>query len=324
MLNKKKEHPLEKTKLHPRNKHRGRYDFKQLIVCCPELAQFVKLNDYDDESVDFFNPAAVKALNKALLKYFYDVDNWDIPNNYLCPAIPGRADYIHHIADLITNNFDINDGKIPTGNKIICLDIGVGANCVYPIIGNKEYGWSFIATDIDTTAIKAASKIAASNSSLKGKIEFRLQPNPKEIFSGIIQKDELIDFSICNPPFHSSAAEAQKASIRKLRNIKDKKITKPILNFGGQNNELCYEGGEKKFIQNMIYQSKQFSNSCLWFSTLVSKQSSMKNAFESLKKVGASEVKTKTMGQGNKTSRILVWTFLNPEQQKKWMKIRWE
>ena len=133
------------------NKHRERYDFKVLIEACPELENFVAPNAYNDDSIDFANPDAVKMLNKALLKQYYDIENWDIPADYLCPPIPGRADYIHHIADLLCSN---NYGKIPTGSKIKCLDIGVGANCVYPIIGNKEYGWSFIGSEIDTTAIE--------------------------------------------------------------------------------------------------------------------------------------------------------------------------
>jgi len=166
MLHKKKEYPKEKSSLHPRNRHRERYDFKQLIESCPELAQFVKINIYNDESIDFSDPEAVKMLNKALLKRYYEIDNWNIPQNYLCPPIPGRADYIHHIADLLCSN---NYGKIPTGEKIKCLDIGVGANCVYPIIGNKEYGWSFIGSDIDPVAIGSATKIIELNPSLKRK-----------------------------------------------------------------------------------------------------------------------------------------------------------
>ena len=66
----KREHPKIKVELHPRNKHRERYNFKELIGSLPELAQFVKLNDYDDESIDFFNPNAVKMLNKARSKHF--------------------------------------------------------------------------------------------------------------------------------------------------------------------------------------------------------------------------------------------------------------
>jgi 23S rRNA (adenine1618-N6)-methyltransferase len=310
----------EKSGLHPRNKHRERYDFKLLTDSCPELDQFVKLNIYGDESIDFFNPEAVIMLNKALLKHYYRIDYWDIPENYLCPPIPGRADYIHHIADLLyRNDPGFLKSKIPAGTMIKCLDIGVGANCVYPIIGNREYGWSFVGSDIDPVAIESGKKIIEMNPALKGKIELRLQNNPKDIFKGIIQKNELFDVSICNPPFHSSLAEAQSGTIRKLRNLKKKKITKPVLNFGGQNNELWCEGGEDKFVVDMIYQSKQFSTSCLWFSTLISKESNLKNAYKALKTVGAEEIKTIPISHGNKTSRIVAWTFLSREQQNKWI-----
>jgi len=317
---KKKEHPKEKTRLHKRNKHRERYDFKALIESCPELAPFVKLNIYDDESIDFFNPQAVKMLNKALLKHYYAIDNWDIPENYLCPPIPGRADYIHHIADLLGGE---NYGKIPTGNKIKCLDIGVGANCVYPIIGNKEYGWSFVGSDIDAVAMVSAKSIIERNPSLKGNVEIRLQSNMKDIFYGIILKDELFDLSVCNPPFHASTEEAQSVTIHKLQNLKAKKTTKPVLNFSGQNRELWCEGGEVRFVRDMIIQSKQFSASCFWFSTSVSKQSHLNSVYEALRIAEAVDVKTIPMGQGNKTSRIVAWTFLKTEQQKEWVKTRW-
>ena len=74
MPDKKKEHPKLKSELHTRNRHRERYDFKQLIETCPELASFVQLNIYNDETIDFFNPDAVKMLNKALLKRYYYID----------------------------------------------------------------------------------------------------------------------------------------------------------------------------------------------------------------------------------------------------------
>jgi len=320
MIHKKKEHPKEKTRLHPRNRHRERYDFKQLIDSCPELAPFVALNSYNDESIDFFNPEAVKMLNKALLKRYYDIDHWSIPSNYLCPPIPGRADYIHHIADLLGSS---NDDKIPTGHRIKVLDIGVGANCIYPIIGIKEYGWSFIGSDIDPVAIESANTIIDLNPILKGKIELRLQNKPGDIFYGIIQRDEHVDLSISNPPFHASLAEAQSGARRKLTNLTHKKISKPILNFGGQNSELWCEGGEERFVRDMIMESKQFSTSCFWFSTMISKQSRLEPVYETLKKVEAVEVKTIPMGQGTKTSRVVAWTFLIHEQQKKWRMTRW-
>lgn len=321
MQHKKKEHPKVKVRLHPRNKHRERYDFKILIETCPELAPFVQLNMYEDESIDFSNPEAVKILNKALLKLDYGILNWNIPENYLCPPIPGRADYIHHIADLLCT---YNYGKIPTGNHIKCLDIGVGANCVYPIIGNKEYGWSFIGSDIDPLAIENGNKIIESNPQLKGSIDLRLQNNPKDVFYGIIQKEELVDVSICNPPFHASLQEAQEVNLRKVSNLNHKKISKPTLNFGGQNNELWCEGGEEKFVREMIRESKKFATSCFWFSTLISKQSNLKSAYAALDKAEAIEVRTIAMGQGNKTSRVVAWTFLTKKMQNEWRNTRWK
>jgi len=321
MLPKKKEHPKEKSKLHPRNKHRERYDFKQLIESCADLTPFVKLNLYNDESIDFANPEAVKMLNKALLKHYYNIENWNIPANYLCPPIPGRADYIHYMADLVCGS---NYGNMPAGEKIKCLDVGVGANCVYPIIGMKEYGWSFVGSDIDTIAIESANKIIESNSFLKDKIEIRLQNNPKDIFYGIIQKEELFDLTICNPPFNKSAEESKQGTLRKLNNLNDSEITKPILNFGGKSNELWCKGGELKFVKNMVYQSKQFATSCFWFSTIISKQSHLSSVYEVLKKMEATEVKTISMGQGNKSSRIVAWTFFMPEQKKQWVNTRWK
>ncbi len=253
MIQKKKEHPTEKPKLHPRNKNRERYDFKQLTGSFPELTSFVKPNIYGDESIDFANPEAVKVLNRALLQHHYGISSWDIPEGYLCPPIPGRADYIHHISDFLSRN---NYGKIPTGPQIKCFDIGLGASCIYPIIGNHEYGWSFIGSDIDPVAIESANRIITQNPALQGKVECKLQTNPKDFFYGIIRKDELIDLSICNPPFHASVKEAQAGTLRKIHNLNLDKKAEPILNFGGQNHELWCDGGEEKFVRNMIQQSK--------------------------------------------------------------------
>lgn len=316
---KKKKHPPVKTSLHSRNKHRGRYNFKELIATCPELTEFVSLNIYQDESIDFFNPEAVKMLNKALLKQYYGINFWDIPPGYLCPPIPGRVDYIHNMADVLRSS---NYGKDPENIK--CLDIGVGANCVYPLIGSYEYGWSFIGTDIDPIALENGNKIIEQNSSLKTKFELRFQNNPKDFFYGILKKEELIDLTICNPPFHASAREAEAGTIRKLNNLNAEKNKQTIRNFGGSNNELWCEGGEAKFVREMIRESKKFATSCFWFSTLISKQSNLKAAHKALEKVEAAEVKTISMGQGNKTSRILAWSFLNKEQKIAWSIDRWK
>lgn len=316
----KREHPPEKLELHPRNRHRQRYDFGQLIAACPELEKFVAPNKWGDDSIDFSDAEAVKTLNKSLLIHFYDVKDWEIPPAYLCPPIPGRADYLHHIADLLA---DDNGGKIPKGDKIRCLDIGVGANCVYPIIGVKEYGWSFVGSDADAVAVANAERIVSDNLHLKNAVKLRLQKNQDEIFRGIIGKDEFFDIMICNPPFHASIAEANAGTLRKLSNLKGKKVTKPTLNFGGQNRELWVAGGEAKFVDDMIRESTEFRHSCFWFSANISKQTNLKNIYAALEFVKAAEVKTIPMAQGNKVSRIVAWTFLDEKQQEVWRDLGW-
>jgi len=312
---------LIKTRLHSRNKNREPYDLMALSKISPELATYVRPNKFGADSVDFANPVVVKLLNKALLHHYYGIKNWEFPDDNLCPPIPGRADYIHHMADLLSEN---NFGRVPTGDKITCFDIGIGANCIYPIIGVKEYGWKFIGSDIDPKSIASAQEIINANASLQGKITCRLQENKKDAFYGIIGREEIIDVSICNPPFHASAEEAQKGTLRKIKNLSGKIEKTPQLNFAGISNELICDGGEHKFIHNIIRESKKFSKNCYWFSTLVSKQSNLKGIYKSLEKENALEVKTIPMGTGNKSSRIVAWTFLNKEEQKAWIETRWK
>jgi len=320
MSDNKKEQVVVKSVLHQRNKHRDRYDFKQLIAACPELEKYLKSNIHSDQTIDFANPKAVKWLNYALLKTYYAIQNWTIPTGYLCPPIPSRADYLHYIADLLATS---NYGKTPVGNTVKCMDIGVGASCIYPIIGNKEYNWSFIGSDIDPVALQSANKIIENNSFLVKNIELRLQENPNDIFHGIMNRSEPIDFTICNPPFHASQEDALQSTLKKISSLKKKKATEPVQNFGGQSNELWCNGGELRFIRDMIRQSKQFSTNCFWYTTLVSKQSHLAAIHDAITSAGAFQAKTINMGQGNKVSRIVAWSFLNSAQQKKWRDTRW-
>jgi 23S rRNA (adenine1618-N6)-methyltransferase len=314
-----KEKPAEKENLHPRNSHRAGYDFKQLCKISQELRSFAGPNQYGDVSIDFSNPDAVKALNKALLKQYYGVAHWDIPEGYLCPPIPGRADYIHYAADLLS---ELNNGAIPRGNKINVLDIGMGANCIYPLIGNAVYDWQFVGTDIDPVAIRSAKNIVESNKAFEGKIMLRLQTNKANIFKGIIKQGEGFDITICNPPFHSSLNEAQASTAAKWKKLGINKQP-TALNFGGQKTELWCYGGEAGFIRRMVEQSVMVAKQCLWFSTLVSKKGTLPIIYKALKAVNALDVKTITMTHGQKTSRIVAWTFLDAKEQQEWKNDFW-
>ncbi|MBD3904564.1 23S rRNA (adenine(1618)-N(6))-methyltransferase RlmF [Chryseobacterium sp. Ch-15] len=304
----------EKSTLHPRNLHRNSYDFEQLISCVPELKHYVFVNPYGNQTINFSIPKAVKLLNKALLQHFYGIKNWDIPDENLCPPIPGRADYIHYLADLLAENIK----EIPKKSSVKGLDIGTGANLVYPLIAHQSYGWKMTGTDINQKSLENAQKILDENPNFSSHIQLKFQPDSKFIFKNILSSEDKFTFSMCNPPFHDSEESAMKGNLRKTKNLNKSKIKNPKLNFSGQQSELWCEGGEIAFISNMIQESVKFSSQILWLTCLVSKKENLFKLNSLLNKVKAVEVKTIDMTQGQKISRILAWTFIPKENRKNW------
>jgi 23S rRNA (adenine1618-N6)-methyltransferase len=300
--------PKEKgAGLHPRNLHQGRYDLPALSETVPELKEVIFTNAYGQLSLDFANPNAVKLLNKALLLHFYDLVYWDIPEGYLCPPIPGRADYVLHVGDLLARD---QNRKVSPGSGIRVLDVGTGANLIYPIVGTSLFGWNFVGTEIEFQALSNAAEIIASNSRLVDKVALRYQADPLAIFHSVIEEGDFFELSICNPPFHESADVARQGSQRKVKNLKGNASAEPILNFGGQATELWTAGGEIGFIGRMIQESVTFQKQVGWFTVLVSKSTHLSYFQGQLEKAGAKSQRVIDMGQGNKRSRILAWSFL--------------
>lgn len=304
----------EKSSLHTRNLHRNPYDFDQLISCVPELKHYVFVNAYQTVTINFSIPKAVKLLNKALLLHFYHIRDWDIPETNLCPPIPGRADYIHYLADVLAEE----TGEIPTGAAVKGLDIGTGANLVYPLIAHTSYGWKMLGTDINTGSLNNARHILDQNPDLLPFIQLKQQPDSHHIFKNIMGPEDRFTFTMCNPPFHDSEESAMKGNVRKTKNLNKSKKAKPLLNFSGQQSELWCEGGELAFITKMIHESVLFSSQVLWFTCLVSKKDNLNKLTNLLKKVKAADVKTIDMAQGQKISRMLAWTFIPQKDRKNW------
>lgn len=284
---------MKNKKFHPKNKFNYGYDFFKLIKVNPNLKLFVFKNQYDEVTIDFSNPKAVKELNKTLLFTYDIISFWNFPDENLCPPIPGRLDYILHLADLL---------KIQKDTTI--LDIGTGATCIYPLLGVAEFNWNFVASDIDIKSLHTAKDIVVENN-LENKIEIRHQKNKQHILKGIINDEDSLSAVICNPPFYNSAQEATKANTRKNRNLGNKNIR----NFSGNHNELWYTGGEKAFLHNYLYESSLIKNKRIWFTSLVSKKENVKSLEKSSKKLNVKIFKEIPMQQGNKVTRIVCWQF---------------
>ena len=286
--------------MHPSNIHSKPYNFEVLTNSHDDLKKYLIKNKVGLVSIDFSKPEAVYNLNKALLKAHYGITEWSIPEGYLCPPIPGRADYIHHLNDLINSE--------TSNTNIKGIDIGVGANCIYPILGAQIYNWDMVGSDINNNAIQAANSNVNLTKGLSNRIEIRHQDNNANLFEGVILKDEFFSFSMCNPPFYTTEDEAIKSNLRKLKNLNINKHSEK--NFGGRANELWCNGGEALFIKRMIKQSNLFKKQVGWFTTLVSKKEHLAKIYKQLSKLKAT-YRTINMSQGNKQSRIVAWSFIN-------------
>lgn len=196
------------------------------------------------------------------------------------------------------------------------MDIGVGANCIYPLIGVHEYGWRFTGSETSSQALSSAQAIISANPGLNRAIRLRRQKESGAIFNGIIHKNEQYDATLCNPPFHDSAAAARAGSERKRRNLGLNKDD--ALNFGGQQQELWCEGGEVTFIKKMIEESKGFAKQVMWFTSLVSRGENLPPLYRALTDVGAVKV-VKEMARGQKQSRFIARTFMNDEQRRRFV-----
>lgn len=283
---------------HPKSRHNQPYDFKKLVAVVPELKPLLIKNPAGQTTLSFNDPNAVRLLNKALLLSEYGITYWDIPAGQLCPPIPGRADYIHHLADLIAT-----DGVNKNAN---ILDIGVGASLIYPILGASIYGWSFVGSDVEEEALTNARKILDRNLTLQSRVTLRLQPDKAHILKNIIQPTDHFDALMCNPPFFKSREEANAQTNRKLTNLGNRDGKR---NFGGKSNELWYPGGELRFVSTMIKESTLFKTQVGWFTSLISNKDNLYHLQKLLKRYDAGKIEIVKMQQGNKHSRFLAWKF---------------
>ncbi len=306
-----------KTSLHPQNPFAAPYPLAELVRFQPALSAHLTTTPDGRETLNFASPEAVQLLNTALLQWQFGLAHYQIPPGYLCPAVPGRLDYLLYLQDLLTSS---HQGKKVPAVAVQLLDIGCGANLIYPLLAAKALRWQAIGSDIDAKALQNAAELIEQNG-LQRQLLLRQQAKPQAIFHGVIQPGDYIDLTLCNPPFHHSPDAAAAGSARKQRNL-GLESTAP-LNFAGQANELWCEGGEPAFLRQMLNESKDFAHQVYWFTTLVSKQQHLAKLQQQLQQLGATQVQVIAMAQGNKQSRILAWSFLTPEIATLWRQHRW-
>ena len=290
--------------MHPQNPYYKRYDLKKLAKHYAALQKYIVLNPSGEETIDFSSSRAVYELNKAMLLADFNLADYHLPTGYLIPPIPGRLDYLLYVRDFLSEKLNS-----AVDSKLRGLDIGTGANGIYCILGAQHFNWNMVGTESDAKAVEIAKANIQHTKALLDKVEIRHQENKSFLFETIIQPNERFDFTICNPPFHSSKEEALKGSLRKFKNLGGATNKKELsLNFEGQANELWCNGGEALFIKRLIRESIRFKDQVKVFSSLVAKADNLLKIEKQLKKVKAN-YHIIPMSQGHKISRCILWWF---------------
>tara|TARA_R110001583_G_scaffold50116_1_gene156407 strand:+ start:1685 stop:2572 length:888 start_codon:yes stop_codon:yes gene_type:complete len=290
--------------MHAENPYCKRYDLNRLVAHYADLKNYLVLNPAGEATIDFGSSKAVYALNKAILLADFNVTDYHLPQGYLIPPIPGRLDYLLYIRDFVSEKLGMDVDAEFRG-----LDIGTGANGIYCILGAQYFKWSMIGSECDDKAIGIVKANIQPTKTLEDRVQVRHQTNKSFLFKGIIQSGEQFDFTVCNPPFHSTKEEAQRGSRRKLKNLVGTSNTDELkLNFEGQANELWCNGGEALFIKRLIKESVLFKDQVRVFTSLVAKADNLPKIEKQLKKAKA-DYHIVPMDQGNKKSRIILWWF---------------
>eukprot|EP01039_Chlorochromonas_danica_P004098 gene4098-4486_t len=122
----------------------------------------------------------VEAVTKTLLHHDFQI-LWKGLPGFLSPPLPNRLNYLCYLYDLITTTAflyppppapapapPISEGgqSLPSTfpAAVHILDIGTGANVIYPLLGTRLYtNWQFSGSDVNPTALRHATENVQAN-----------------------------------------------------------------------------------------------------------------------------------------------------------------
>ncbi|KAJ2158245.1 hypothetical protein GGF46_003922 [Coemansia sp. RSA 552] len=283
----------------------GKISYTRLAQEFPELKDHLHESG-DSTWIDFRDATAVRLLNRALLKVYFDLDVV-LPSTNLCPPVANRLNYIKWIRDNIVP--DLNPAYTLAG-----LDVGTGASCIYPLLGARVLqDCLFVGTETIEESVNVAQDNISRNS-LQSRIQLYLNADPTvtlplddEKFPQISDKDgdgSQFAFSMCNPPFYSGEDER-----RQLARQKDQAPHWGELS--GKNEELYTEGGEEAFLSRMVSESAKLGPRIKWYSTMVGKKATLALLKTRIREEKAKQIREGTLLQGRTTRWVLAWTFLD-------------
>ncbi|KAJ0145664.1 hypothetical protein ACKLNR_005569 [Fusarium oxysporum f. sp. zingiberi] len=268
-------------------------DFQQLAL---QDADFARL--WKKHKTDFFNdPECVMQLTKSLLKLDFGL-KLELPDDRLCPPVLNRHNYLMWLKGLLdSTSYEKQD------RKIVGLDIGTGASCIYPLMGCTERDWDFIATDIDPKSLEYARKNVALNG-----LDNRIKVVERKPTDALIPLDDLnvnsISFTMSNPPFYKSEEELLESAKQKSR--------PPFTACTGAKVEMVTDGGEVEFVDRMLKESLALQERVQWYTSMFGFLTSLIEFVDKLREHKIDNYAVTEFIQGSKTRRWAVaWSFGN-------------
>ncbi|EFO26532.1 hypothetical protein LOAG_01952 [Loa loa] len=295
-------------KMHPRNPYKDKPpDFSLLADKFVEFRSHCYVGSNGKLKMNFRDTNAVRILARTLLRSDFGLDV-NIPPDCLVPRIPQRLNYILFIDDLLKAN--------GISENAVGIDIGTGASCVYALLGAKQFGWRFVATDADAFAVEIASQNVEKNG-MTERIEVVRVPADCMIKNVVRSHPETeFTFCMCNPPFYEYDEFEEK-----FRYLRDNVLT----NSGGgsngavrpaphsatvaRSNELAVMGGEVAFVSRLIEDSFVLQNTVKLYTSMVGKKSSLVELRKKLGRCLSVRSTVTTLYQGKTHRWVLAWTF---------------
>ncbi|CAN7984870.1 unnamed protein product [Ixodes hexagonus] len=284
--------------MHPRNVFQTPPDFKELAVRYPEFRKHVIYDLSGKVRLDFKNHESQRALTGTLLKHYFELDV-QLPPDRLVPAVPQRLNYVLWLQDLLQ--------LFPEKESVVGIDIGTGASCILPLLGYKQCGWSFTATETDSINLAHATANVKRNS-LENHIKVVAVESLREAHEAV-EGDSAVDFVVCNPPFFGSAEEADAQG-----RAEEQGRTPPSSDMSGSEEEKVWPaGGEVAFVRDVLLQdSLCLREKVRIYTVMLGKKSSVKQVMAELNEQGVNCTSTEFC-QGKTMRWGVAWTFLDAD-----------
>jgi len=218
-------------------------------------------------------------------------------------------EYIKWLQSLLDTT-DPSYSSTPSPSRPITgVDIGTGSSAIYPLLGcSTRPSWSFIGTELDAKSYSYATQNVEANN-LTSRIRLHKvssSTNPLIPFDDL--SVDKIDFTMCNPPFFTSATDMTATHLTKSRS--------PSAICSGAPVEMIYDagdggsGGDVGFVMRMLEESMVSRERVQWYTSMLGKLASATALVQALKERGVVNWAVTSLQAGNVTRRWVVgWSF---------------